>query len=281
MNRHPIFQKLWYLINGLLVVSLFLAIYAVGWEYSTRRYLKGFADAIIPASASGEGKTEAILSWMRNGPARAATDTRGIFATRDPEETLNYRALLKVCGSATNAFVNLANSSGIPARRLLLLNVHRQANHVVAEVYVDGRWIVVDPSFRTILRGSDGQPLTRQQLNDPQTLAFATRNLAGYSPLFTYDHTAYLRMSRIPVIGSLLRRVLDSVLPGWDNSVYWTLLLERESLAATVLTLLLLIFCVLVRYLARRFGEKRLDVRTVSIRKQLRQVYSVLLNGSD
>jgi hypothetical protein len=281
MNRHPVFQKIWYLINGLLIVLLFLAIGAMGWEYSTRRYLKGFSDAIIPASASAEGKTEAILSWMRTGPARAATDTRGLFATRDPEETLNYRELLKVCGSATNAFVNLANSSGIPARRLLLLNAQRQANHVVAEVYVEGRWIVVDPSFRAILRGSDGQPLTRQQLNDPQTLALATRDLAGYSPLFTYDHTAHLRMSRIPVIGSLLRRLLDRILPGWDNSVYWTLLLERESLAATVLTLLFLIFCILLRHLVRWFGEKRLDVRTLSIRKQLRQMYSVLLNDSD
>jgi hypothetical protein len=281
MNRHPVFQKLWYLINGLLIVSLFLAVYAVGWEYSTRRYLKGFADAIIPVAASGEEKTEAILSWMRNGPARAAADTPGLFAARDPEETLNYRALLKVCGSATNAFVNLANSGGLPARRLLLLNAQRQANHVVAEVYVDGRWIIVDPSFRAILRGSDGQPLTRQQLNDPQTLAIATHDLAGYSPLFTYDRTAHLRMSRIPVIGSLLRRVLDGVLPGWDNSVYWTLLLERESLAATVLSLLFLIFVILLRHVVRWFGEKRLDVRTVSIRKQLRQVYSVLLNGSD
>ena len=31
---------------------------------------------------------------------------------RNPEDTLNYRQFLEVCGTATNAFVNLAESSG-------------------------------------------------------------------------------------------------------------------------------------------------------------------------
>jgi hypothetical protein len=281
MNRHPLFRKFWYLINGLLIVSLFLAIYAVGWEYSTRRYLKGFADAIIPALASPEEKVEAILSWMQHGPARATTVAPGLFAARDPEETLNYRALLKVCGSATNAFVNLANSSGLPARRLLLLSAAQQTTHVVAEVYLDGRWVVVDPGYRIFFRGSDGRPLTRLQLSDQPTLTAAARGFDNYSSLYSYGRTVHVRMTRIPVIGSLLRRVLDRVFPGWDNSVYWTLLLERESLAATVLTFLLLISSVVLRHFVRRFGEKRLDVRTLSIRKQLRHLYSALVNSAD
>src|SRR5215469_9282827 len=47
-----------------LLLSLFAVSYAIAWEYSTRRYLKGFSDAVIPAVASLEEKIQAILDWM-------------------------------------------------------------------------------------------------------------------------------------------------------------------------------------------------------------------------
>jgi transglutaminase-like putative cysteine protease len=103
--------------------------------------------------ASSEEKIEAILNWMAHGPARLNADAASSLHTRDPIDSLNYRSLLQVCGSATNAFVNLADSAGLVSRRLLLLDSRRMAKHVVAEVLVDGRWIVVDPSFRVIWRG--------------------------------------------------------------------------------------------------------------------------------
>jgi hypothetical protein len=49
-----------------------------------------------------------------------------------------------VCGTATNAFINLADSGRLPARRILLLNSDQGAKHVDAEVLVKGRWIVLD-----------------------------------------------------------------------------------------------------------------------------------------
>jgi hypothetical protein len=51
-GRHRFFWSTWYFVNALLPVSIFAAVYATAWEYSTRRYLKGFSDAIIPAAAS-------------------------------------------------------------------------------------------------------------------------------------------------------------------------------------------------------------------------------------
>ncbi len=96
--------------------------YGAVWEYSTTSYLKGFSDAIVPSSGTAEAKVEAILAWMQHGPERRSTATPSSpMALRDPEDTLNYRGLLDVCGSATNAFVNLAQSSGLRSRRLLLL----------------------------------------------------------------------------------------------------------------------------------------------------------------
>lgn len=271
MSQHPIFRNLWYVANALLVISVLFLLYTSGWEFSTRSYLKGFSDAIVPVTAPPEEKVAAILSWMEHGPARRATAATGLFPLRDPQETLNYQALLQVCGSATNAFVNLANSSGLPARRLLLLNEQRRTNHVVAEVLVNGRWIVVDPLFRIILRGADQHSLTRDELVDPKVLAQATRGLVHYDASYTYERTAHLRMSRIPVMGRVLRSILDRLTPGWEDSVYWTLVVERESFGALMTAALLVLFSFFTRIALRWFGESRLGIHQIRMREYLRR----------
>ena len=117
MKKHPIIRACWFAVNVLLAISLAAVLYGVGWEFSTRSYLKGFSDAIIPASDDTEQKVEAILQWMAHGPVRRSAADPGGLAGRDPEDTLNIQQLLQVCGTATNAFVNLAQSSDLQARR--------------------------------------------------------------------------------------------------------------------------------------------------------------------
>ena len=81
MKGHSVYRLTWYAVNIALAIALILAVYSIGWEYSTRRYLKGFSDAIIPASASSEKKVKAILDWMARGPAR---QTVGLPTCRSP-----------------------------------------------------------------------------------------------------------------------------------------------------------------------------------------------------
>ena len=119
VRDHRFFQAAWVLTNLLLVGSLLFLLYALCWEYSTRRYLTGFSDAVVPAAASPEEKVQAILNWMAAGPGRQTGTPDEMFYLRDPLETLNYRRLLQVCGSATNAFVNLAGRSW-PQRKALI-----------------------------------------------------------------------------------------------------------------------------------------------------------------
>src|ERR1700675_4399999 len=73
-------------------------LYSGAWEYSVREYLRGFSDALIPASSSPEQKVEAILSWMRNGPQRPKASNPEELSKRDPETTLNYQQLLSEIG---------------------------------------------------------------------------------------------------------------------------------------------------------------------------------------
>jgi len=277
---HPLFHVLWLAVNFLLIVSIFLAAYSAGWEFSTRRYLEGFSDAIVPATSPGDEKIEAILHWMAHGPARRTSGVEASETDRDPTDTLNYDALLRVCGTATNAFINLVDTGGMQARRLLLMDSHQMTRHVVAEVLVDGRWIVVDPSFRVVLRGADEKTLTREELVDPAVFAAATRNVKGYDSSYTYDHTVHIRLARIRVFGALLRRILDRAFPGWEDTPTMTLLVERESFAALVASFLLVIFLVLFRAGLRWYGEKRLGVHSVRIRQQIRRACHAFLDAT-
>jgi hypothetical protein len=208
---------------------------------------------------------------MARGPARRNGGSDLSFQDRDPTDTLNYASLLRVCGSATNAFINLSVSTGLPARRLLLLDSHRMTNHVVAETLIDGRWIVVDPAFRTILRGADGQLLTRDELIDPAVWAAATKAIKGYSPEYTFDRTAHIHMARLGFVGLPLRRILDRLLPGWEDSIAMSLLLERESVAMLVLAIIFVALLAPLRIVLRWYGETRLGFQAVRMRKQFRQ----------
>ncbi len=229
-------QVTWYASQVVLVISLVFAAYSIAWEYSTRAYLRGFSDAVIPSSAVPITKIEAILHWMSYGPDRAQSVPTDMFFDRTPSDTLNYASLLHICGSATNAFVNLAYTAGLPARRLLLRDSQGLVTHVVAEVLVGGKWIVVDPAFRTMMKGPDGQPLTREELADPVVLASATKNLLGYGADYNYRNTAHLHFSRLP-LGNFWAKVLDHFSPGWDGSPLISLIVERSSLAAAVITI--------------------------------------------
>lgn len=276
--RHRVFLALWYALNFVLVCAVLAAAYCVGWEYSTRRYLKGFSDAIIPFTAPPAQKAAAILNWMSQGPGRQVSDTNAPLVDRDPTDTLNYASLLRVCGTATNAFINLADSAGLAARRLLLLDSNRNTVHVVAEVLIDGRWIIVDPAFRTIPRGVDGGLLTAQDLANPQVLAAATSHIAEYDPSYTYNLTAHVRLSRIRYIGAPLRAVLDRLLPGWEDSTTASLLLERKSMADMVIALAILFLLLLVRMAFRWYGERRMGLRAMRIRSQVKRAVLAFLD---
>lgn len=275
-----LFRMVWYAANILLLLSILLAGYGAAWEYSTQRYLKGFSDAVIPPMASNEGKIQAILDWMAHGPARMDASADASLHSRDPIESLNYRALLQVCGSATNAFVNLADTAGLVSRRLLLLDSRRMAKHVVAEVLVDGRSIVVDPSFHVIWRGADGKPLTRMELADPAVFSAATRCVPQYRPEYTFERTAHVRMGRIYGIGTGLRSFLNRRLPGWEDSESLSLLLERKSLALLVVAIFMVVWFAILRVALRWYGERRLGLRSVRIRDQFRQACRAFMEAA-
>lgn len=278
LKERSLLGALGYAVNIILVSSIILIVFGAIWEYSSRRYLKGFADAVVPYSSSPEQKVEAILDWMGRGPARQGAPPANELTSRDPEDTLNYALLLRVCGSATNAFVNLSGSSLLQSRRLLLIDSNGNTNHVVAEVLLDGRWVVVDPSFRTILKDKSGRMLTRKDLADPAVFREATENISGYGSNYTYARTTHLRLQRIPLVGGIVERVLDAGFPRWQETFDWTLLAERESFAVLVIGSFLLLLSLLSGHALELYETKRYGTVSPGLWEQLKRASAILLD---
>lgn len=259
----------WWTVNIALIVSLMALVYSAGWEYSVRRYLDGFSDAIVPVGAAPEKRVQAILDWMRTGPPRSEELSPTGLAMRDPEKTLNYQQLLSVCGTATNAFLNLARSCDLQTRRLLLMTPDRNTKHVVAEVQLNGRWIVVDPTYRVILRNGAGEMVTRNDLKNPQTFAEVIGKIPGYPAEYDYQNYAHVRVARLPLQGFQLRPVLDRIFPGWDEKLDWSLLLERESFFVLTISSWVTLFLLLLRQLLAWYADRKLRMPRFRLRAHL------------
>ena len=258
----------WRGVNLLLVAVLVSSLYAGVREYSVRRYLDGFSDAIVPNSLPEEQKLHAILDWMRAEPSRAVSANPDALAKRDPEMTLTYRQLLNVCGTATNAFLNLARSSDLRARRLLLLTADSNTKHVVAEVLIGGRWIIVDPTYRVIMRDAAGHYLTRKDLQDPAIFDQATSAIPNYPREYNYDHFAHVRLARLPYVGfAAAEGCLSTIAPGWEEAIDWSLLLERESFFYLVLSVAAMLFFLLLRAVLAWYADSRLRIPRFHLRE--------------
>ncbi len=224
--------------NWLLAFTAFLAGLGLLWEYGAVQYWRGLAHAIVPWAATPEEKVEAILAWMNDWPARAGAKP----ASGQPQDAVMRFCGLQYpsdCGAATNVIVNMAAASEMRARRLLLLDAERKTKHVTAEVLLGERWVVVDGLNYAVLRDASGQGMTREELADPEVFQQAISRLPSYNPEYTFERTAHIRVEKIPLFGSVLRRVLDRVVPGWEGALAETLLLDRPSRLFFALAVLL------------------------------------------
>ena len=262
----------------LLILAVLGLFYTGGWEYSVRRYLDGFSDAIVPDSESAERQVQAILDWMRNGPPRLEASNTSALSTRDPQTTLNYRQLLSVCGTGTNAFLNLARSNGLSVRRLLLLSPEHRAKHVVAEVLIDGRWVVADPAYHVLLRDAGGHLLTRSALRDPAIFTQATSRIPDYPNEYSYESVAHVRLARLPMEGFHLRQLLDRIFPNWEEALDWSLLLERESFFALCVAITMTAFFFLMRIFLGWYADNHLRIRRFSLRAQFHRAGSAFFH---
>jgi hypothetical protein len=89
--------------------------------------------------------------------------------------------------------------------------------------------------------------------------------------------TTHVRLSRIPILGRILRDTLDWIWPTWEEHLDWTLLLERDSFAFFAIASFALVFLVLARQFVGHYGERRLGISRVHLHRQFRQASAMLM----
>jgi hypothetical protein len=132
-NEQRIFAVAWWLVDLLLFVALLGVIGTGAREYSVRKHLRGFSDALAPEAAWSREKVEAVRAWMSNGPPRLEANDAKKLAPRSYRDT-ELPAIAGGMGKRHECFPEASRSAGLETRRPLLLTPERTTKHMVAEV---------------------------------------------------------------------------------------------------------------------------------------------------
>ena len=95
-SRHPVFPAAWWGSNLLLAVALIASVYSGVREFSARRYLIPYSDAMVQSFVLPQERVAALLDCMRAEPSREIAADPATMATRTRQTTPNYAQLVKV-----------------------------------------------------------------------------------------------------------------------------------------------------------------------------------------
>jgi hypothetical protein len=115
--------------------------------------------------------------------------------------------------------------------------------------------VVVDPSFRTVFRDKSRRALTREDLHNPAVFEAAAHRIPKYDPVYSFDHTAHIRLARIPMLGNFLLQSLNVLFPEWEETVNWGYLPENPSLWPILFSLPFFLLGFVIHLLLRRCGR--------------------------
>ena len=128
-----------------------------------------------------------------------------------------------------------------------------------------------------VMRDAGGRALTRKELQNPATFRAAIGNVLNYPADYSYDRYAHVRLARLPLDGFHLRKLLESVLPGWDETFDWSLLLERESFLVLVTNAMITAMLMALRFLLAWYADRQLQVSRFHFREHfLRATFAFL-----
>ncbi len=160
--------------------------------------------------------------------------------------------------------------------RALLLTPERSTKHVVAEVSLEGRWIIVDPTYRVMQRDAQSNFLTRKDLQNPQTFREATSQIPKYVPEYNYDSYAHVRLSAVPLHGFHIRETID-----WDEYLDWSLLLVRRSFLFFFLSVNALLCLLILRVVPGFLAGHHFQVNRFRLRNKLSRAIAAFFSAPE
>ncbi|NPV90657.1 MAG: transglutaminase domain-containing protein [Firmicutes bacterium] len=109
-----------------------------------------------------------FMDFMKDFEVGKASDSK-------PETTIKER--IGACGTFTNLLLALAKTQGIEGRVINLANFPQNTGHAVAELCINGKWSVYDPTYAAYFTNTPNDERT------PNVLSFKElRDGKGYEP---------------------------------------------------------------------------------------------------
>jgi transglutaminase superfamily protein len=245
---------------GVLAISSLLCLWQLALFTVDSSFVDGICAVVARPESPPEQRAMQLFRWVNSYDdeelsSSAATPPRGLLT---PRAMIEHRAYFRAnCGSKAWLLAILARHAGLQARELRLCDARHEARHVVCEVLIGSRWLVLDPTVDLDFRRRDGQLATAAELRDPALLAVNARR-ADYYDLqrWQFTHAERLHFEKVPLVGGLLRRLAARLSGRPAEELTIPPALEQPRLvAAGSLALLALLALAATVLLARRRGR--------------------------
>jgi hypothetical protein len=174
----------------------------------------------------GASQAESALALLHASHALVKPRVTAFSAHSSPgirERVLNSGdfALIEgtgVCGSYTHVLALALKSAGFPVRIAQMRCGDRWSCHILLETRIDGRWVVMDPSFDLAFRNRDGTLASFSQVR--RDWARHRDNLPAEYPLeYAYEDVRYTNWDKVPGLMPLIKWLLDIVLGEAANEI--------------------------------------------------------------
>jgi len=237
-------------------------------DYEDRLYDAFVAEALRP----GMSELERVVALMeqthevvgRRGHAVVSADAerfRGLKRAWLHSGDLELLEGNNDCGSYATVFVEACHRAGIPAR-VCQLRTGGQSIHILAEAFVDGRWVAVDPLFGQLFYDRQGQPSGLREVIADWAF-FKGQSPPSYSNLgHEPEGVLYTSWARLPLLGQAVRGIL-SVIGGTEYAETFSL---RSHFLNTYRTYLILALLGMVGYNLTRLALARRQRRRQRVR---------------
>jgi len=217
----------------------------IGEGYVNNRYFDSLNSEIAPTFASPEERVvytfEHVSRWASFDASRIDQPVRRWLAEFEHASPLHVSARTTLaagtdrrgpCGALSRTMIVLLHRAGIPARRALLCDDNGHAVHTVVEVWLDGEWRVMDPTYGWMWRRpSDGRIATAGDLRaNPELFRSVVVHRANY-PLteYRYANVYHLRWEKVPGLTAVRDLLIRAAGEDWVRSIETPYVYERPT----------------------------------------------------
>ena len=161
----------------------------VNWFYESYTYLKtyykrgsrpaleAFIDGVVDANAADSTKVDQILDHLKQRlphPIHVTEDCMcDLHAAYRSDLGMSEEEIIKLgygwCNEQARVFIALSQIVGMPSR-MLFTSLPNKTGHVMSEVYVDGKWGIVDQTSVYAFRDESGQPVNVRDLRENESV---------------------------------------------------------------------------------------------------------------